>query len=182
MNVDVVKRIVDGRTDLVFEHLEGGGSARATDAGGTPLLRWCAYYGDVSAIRELLKPEIGFSHPAGRLALEAYAGVWFYSDNTNFFGGSTKEQDPLATCQAHVAYTFRPRLWLAGDATFYTGGSTTVDGVENDDRQENSRLGLTVSLPIQRDFSLKLAWARGFITRAGGEFETVAATLQYLWF
>ena len=50
----MIERIADGRTDLVFEWTAGGGDARATDAAGTPLLRWCAYYGDVSAIRHLL--------------------------------------------------------------------------------------------------------------------------------
>jgi len=54
MSHDVLKRIADGRTDLVFEWSAKGGAARSKDAGGTSLLQWCAYYGDVSAIRFLL--------------------------------------------------------------------------------------------------------------------------------
>lgn len=50
---DVLTRIADGRTDLVVDHVERGGAAEA-EAGGVPLIRWCAYYGDVSAIRFLL--------------------------------------------------------------------------------------------------------------------------------
>lgn len=50
----MIERIVDGRTDLVFEWTANGGDPRATDAHGTPLIRWCAYYGDVSAIRHLV--------------------------------------------------------------------------------------------------------------------------------
>jgi ankyrin repeat protein len=50
----VIDRITDGRTDLVFEHVAAGGDARATDAHGCSLIRWCAYYGDVSAIHFLL--------------------------------------------------------------------------------------------------------------------------------
>lgn len=49
-----LQRIVDGRTDLVFEYLAQGHPAGATDGDGVPLIRWCAYYGDVSAIRFLL--------------------------------------------------------------------------------------------------------------------------------
>lgn len=49
----LVARIVDGRTDLVFEHLSRGGAATATDTDGIPLIRWCARHGDVSAIRHL---------------------------------------------------------------------------------------------------------------------------------
>jgi uncharacterized protein len=50
----MLQRIADGRTDLVFDHVAAGGSAAAKDAGGVSLLRWCAYYGDVSAVRYLL--------------------------------------------------------------------------------------------------------------------------------
>ena len=50
----MLERIVDGRTDLVFDYLAEGHSARSADARGVPLIRWCAYYGDVSAIRFLL--------------------------------------------------------------------------------------------------------------------------------
>jgi len=51
---NVLERIADGRTDLVFEYLADGHSATSTDSGGVSLLKWCAYYGDVSAIRFLI--------------------------------------------------------------------------------------------------------------------------------
>ncbi|NOT58690.1 MAG: ankyrin repeat domain-containing protein [Acidobacteria bacterium] len=50
----MLERIADGRTDLVFDYLAAGHAANATDADGTSLLQWCAYYGDVSAIKHLL--------------------------------------------------------------------------------------------------------------------------------
>jgi uncharacterized protein len=45
-------RITEGRTDLVFEYLLHG-SATDADKHGVSLIQWCAYYGDVSAIRFL---------------------------------------------------------------------------------------------------------------------------------
>ena len=54
MDTSLVQRIVDGRTDLVFDWIGGGGAATATDARGVALITWCAYYGDVSGIRFLL--------------------------------------------------------------------------------------------------------------------------------
>ena len=48
------QRIVDGRTDLVFEFVDAGNEASSTDDHGVSLIKWCAYYGDVSAIRFLL--------------------------------------------------------------------------------------------------------------------------------
>jgi ankyrin repeat protein len=50
----MLDRIADGRTDLVFDCVAEGRSANATDARGVSLIEWCAYYGDVSAIRFLL--------------------------------------------------------------------------------------------------------------------------------
>jgi ankyrin repeat protein len=50
----MIERIRDGRTDLVFEHLAAGGLATAEDEAGVPLIRWCVYYGDVSALRHLV--------------------------------------------------------------------------------------------------------------------------------
>jgi uncharacterized protein len=54
MSKTILDRIADGRTDLVFDYLAAGHSANSTDAGGVSLINWCAYYGDVSAIRFLL--------------------------------------------------------------------------------------------------------------------------------
>jgi len=54
MKNGIIARIADGRTDLVFDWIADGGSAHATDPHGVALIKWCAYYGDVSAIRCLL--------------------------------------------------------------------------------------------------------------------------------
>jgi ankyrin repeat protein len=50
----MLARIADGRTDLVFDYLAAGNTAQAVDDRGVSLLQWCAYYGDVSAMRYLL--------------------------------------------------------------------------------------------------------------------------------
>ena len=49
----MLERIVDGRTDLVFDYLAAGHAATATDGDGITLVQWCAYYGDVSALHPL---------------------------------------------------------------------------------------------------------------------------------
>jgi ankyrin repeat protein len=50
-----LERIAEGRTDLVLEHLAEGQPADAADPQGVRLIQWCAYYGDVSAVRALLE-------------------------------------------------------------------------------------------------------------------------------
>lgn len=50
----MLERIADGRTDLVFDYLAQGGAADSRDGGGVSLIQWCAYHGDVSAVRHLV--------------------------------------------------------------------------------------------------------------------------------
>ena len=54
MSTPILDRIADGRTDLVFDYLSESHAANSTDGQGVSLIKWCAYYGDVSAIRFLL--------------------------------------------------------------------------------------------------------------------------------
>ena len=54
MTSHVFSQLADGRTDVVFDYLAAGNAATAADADGVSLIRWCAYHGDVSAIRFLL--------------------------------------------------------------------------------------------------------------------------------
>ncbi|HVE43332.1 MAG TPA: ankyrin repeat domain-containing protein [Planctomycetota bacterium] len=50
----MIQQIADGRTDLVFDYVAQGHPATSKDSQGTPLIVWCAYHGDVSAVRYLL--------------------------------------------------------------------------------------------------------------------------------
>jgi uncharacterized protein len=50
----LVEEIGAGRTDRIFDFIAQGHNAQSRDADGVSLLQWCAYYGDVSAIRFLL--------------------------------------------------------------------------------------------------------------------------------
>jgi len=63
-----------------------------------------------------------------------------------------------------------------------TGGRTTVDGARSDDKQDNSRYGVTLSVPFSRSWSGKVAWSKGFTVRAGGDYEIISVALQYRWF
>lgn len=51
--MNIIQRIADGRTDLVFDWVTDGRSASVSGQHGVAIIRWCAYYGDVSAIRYL---------------------------------------------------------------------------------------------------------------------------------
>jgi hypothetical protein len=137
---------------------------------------------NVGSNRWAFKPEIGLSQPIGNWFVEGAAGVWLFTDNTDFFGGRRRSQDPLPVLQWHGGYNWRPGLWIAADVTYFTGGQTSVNGVEDQDLQRNVRYGVTLSFPLSAQWSGKLAWSRGLTTSIGGNFQTVTVALQYRWF
>ena len=137
---------------------------------------------NLGANRWAIKPEVGGSRQFGRWNIDGSAGVWFFTDNNEFLGGSKRKQDPIVALQGHVSYTFRPQMWLGASLTWYHGGQSTVDGVTKDDRQDNMRAGVTFSMPVAQRQSLKLSWSTGAATRIGGDFDLISLSYQYLWF
>jgi len=132
--------------------------------------------------RWAFKPELGVSKPKGRWTFEAIGGAWLFTTNKSFLGTSRREQKPMASVQGSVIYTLRPRMWVSGNATFYSGGSTVLNDTANADRQKNARIGATFSYPLNQHQSLKVAWAKGVTTRIGGNLNTIAVAWQYTWF
>jgi hypothetical protein len=131
--------------------------------------------------RWALKPEIGVLRPFGPWTVEGVFGAWLYSRNDEHYPGTAhKRQEPLLSTQAHVSYTWSNRVWLALDATAFAGGDTRVDGVANPDHQENSRLGMTLSIPFGARHSLKLTYSEGATTRRGTDFESFMVTWQHV--
>ena len=128
-----------------------------------------------------IRPEVGVSRTNGHWVLEAMAGVWLFTDNTDFVGGRTREQDPIAAAQVHVTYKFKRTMWLAGDANYFTGGQTTVGGKLNLDFQRNSRVGATFSTALDRHQAIRMSVSRGAYTTIGADFTSIAASYSYAW-
>jgi ankyrin repeat protein len=74
----LLNQIADGRTDLVFDYIAAGNPASSIDTGGTSLINWCAYYGDVSAIKFLLSKEEALQSLGDNFDLNtaAFHGHW----------------------------------------------------------------------------------------------------------
>lgn len=137
---------------------------------------------NIGTNRWSFKPEFGLSHVFGRWVLETMAGVWLFTDNTEFVGGRTREQDPIAAFQAHLTYRFTPSMWLAADGNYYTGGRTTVGGQQNFDLQRNSRIGATFSRALAPRHAIRVAVSRGAYTTIGADFTSIAVGYNYAWF
>ena len=138
---------------------------------------------NIGANRWSFKPEIGMSHFVSNWTIDGYAGVFLFTGNDEFYTGTSRRtQQPIVAVQAHASYTVRPRLWIAFNSTWYSGGTTIVNGVEKADLQRSSRVGVTTSVPLGRQQSLKLSASSGATTRIGADFTTFAVAWQVSWF
>lgn len=136
---------------------------------------------NIGTHRWSFKPELGISKALGAWIVEGAAAVSWYTANDDFYGGQTLQQDPISSVQAHVVYNFTHGLWLALDATYYTGGKTTTNGVPGNTSLDNWRTGMTLALPIDRYNSIKLAASTGVSTRTGTDYTVYLLAWQYRW-
>ena len=152
-------------------------------------LQWTAPLGQYDASKAInlgthrwsLKPDIGLSKAFGAWTADLTAGVTVFGDNSNYLGGQTLEQAPIYSIQTNLSYAFAGGIWAALGATYYSGGRTTLNGLRKDDALGNSRVGLTLALPIDRYHSLKFNASSGISTRTGSDFDTLGVAWQYRW-
>ena len=136
---------------------------------------------NIGTNRWSIKPEIGMSKAIGRWTLEGAVGGFFYTDNNDFDNGKTRTQDPVYAAQAHAIYSFRNQAWASLSTTYFTGGRTSVDGIESDDLQRNWRTGFTLTYPLNRKHSIKLFGNSGVSTRTGTDYDAQGIAWQYRW-
>ena len=132
--------------------------------------------------RFTFRPQLGAVHNWGKWSAELTAAGLFFTDNNDFFNGKRLEQDPACGLDAHLIYTIRPGLWLAGSVGYLGGGVTAVDGVSSDNSQSNVGWGFSIGIPITRDLGLKFAYI-GTRTQVGTglDSDTFAIALSVAW-
>jgi hypothetical protein len=131
--------------------------------------------------RWAVRPEVGVSKAFDALTVEVALATQLYTTNHDFYGGQTREQDPVFNTQLHLIYQFKGGAWLALNANYYTGGRTTVNGVAQNDELGNSRLGLTYAYPWDRLHSIKVYASSGVSVRFGDNFNIFGLAWQYRW-
>ena len=129
------------------------------------------------------KPEIGVSYPAGHWTIDAYGALLLFTSNEEYYpGSSVRRQDPIVAVQSHLSYTFARRYWVAINGTWYSGGRSSINGVDKEDLLSNTRLGATLAIPVGARQSIKIAYSTGATTRTGADFQTITAAWQMLFF
>ena len=136
---------------------------------------------NIGTNRWSFKPGVGMSKAVGPWTLEVTAAATFYTDNDDFFGGNKLKQAPIYSLQGHVIYGFRSGIWTSVDATYFTGGRTTVNDVLNSDLQQNWRVGGTLAFPVDRENSIKFYACKGVSARTGDNYDLIGVAWQYRW-
>jgi hypothetical protein len=135
------------------------------------------------------KPEVGLSRRWGNCVFDTYGAIWFFASNPEFFshnvlspGRNVKEESPVGAVEGHISYNVSPRLWASFDANFWTGGSISINGLENPRTlQRSSRIGTTMSVPVSKHHALKLSYSKGAYIRYGGDYQNISVAWQYSW-
>jgi hypothetical protein len=136
---------------------------------------------NIGTNRWSIKPELGVSQALGAWTVELAAnGTWF-TRNDEFFKGNTRSQEPIYSVQTHVTRQLGRGAWGAFSLTYYDGGRNSINGVEREQRVGGSRLGLTLSLPVNRQNAIRLSAHKGVYARSGSDFEGAAILWQHAW-
>jgi hypothetical protein len=127
------------------------------------------------------KPALGVIVPLyPTWLLEAELGVWFFGDNTEFVG-VTREQAPIIASEFHLIKVMKAGVWASLDLNFYQGGQSTVNGVDRDDIQRNSRAGLTLAYPINSKHLIRTSYSSGVVTEVGSAYGIFTLAYIYAW-
>ena len=111
---------------------------------------------NIGTNRWAFKPEVGVSKAVGPWTLEVTAAATSCSPTTTISTAAARaRRTPLYSLQGHAIYSFRSGIWGSLDATYFTGGRTTIDGSRNRDLQQNWRVGATLAFPVDRNNSVK---------------------------
>jgi hypothetical protein len=137
-------------------------------------------YINIGRNRWAFKPEVGVSTTRGHWTLEGDFGAGFFTDNTDYVGGKTLAQAPIASAQGHVIYTIRFGFWVAFDANYWHGGRITTNGVEASTSLSNSRVGITAAIPFFKR-QIRVNYSDGWRTALGGDFKTIGVSYSHAW-
>ncbi len=142
----------------------------------TKLINW-------GANRWAFRPELGYSERWGKMVLDTYGGVWFYTLNSQYYTGKNEQSEkPILAFEGHLSYDWKLRTWVSLDGNFWYGGVTSLNGIADlSTRQTGSRVGATGSVKLDKHQSLKLSYSNGAYIRFGGDYQSLSVAWQYSW-
>lgn len=128
------------------------------------------------------RPQFGVLHRRDKWTVELTGEVAFYTENNEFFNGNTLEKDPLYIIHGHLIHTFRPGLWAGVSFGYDYGGQSRINGVDKDDRRQDTGWAINFAYPINRSSGIKVTYIRTRTQEPVGlDTDTLTAGLSILW-
>jgi hypothetical protein len=134
--------------------------------------------------RWLFRPEIALSHPFGpeqKWQLDTYANCEFYTDDASYRGTKVLSEQPLPGFEGHLSYSFNDKLWAALDTRYSVRGDTSINGVDQNDSQENFIIGSEVNLALNLQHSLVFEFAKAVVHRNGTAYTGFTVKYDFVW-
>jgi hypothetical protein len=130
------------------------------------------------------KPEIALSHPFGpkqKWEFDAYANAYFYTNNTSYHGVEILRQQALPGFEGHISYSFTSNLWVSLDTRYSFRGDTFVNGMNQNNAQQNFMLGSEVNVSLHPQNSLVFEFAKALVHHNGPTATGFAVKYTYSW-
>jgi len=106
------------------------------------------------------EPQLGVVHTEGPWSFEMTGSVFLYTQNNDFFNGSTLRQDPLYAAQTHVVRTFEGGFWVSAGAAYGWAGDSQINGVDKDDARSNLLYGITSGFSLPPVHAFRVGYFR----------------------
>lgn len=119
--------------------------------------------------------------PGQRTTLEFLPAVWLFGDNTDYVG-TTMKTDPMYQLDAHLTRDFTEHAWGSLDASWYSGGQATINGVKGS-KLNNLGVGLTLGYTVNDNLNLTIGYKSTVNDNAAGDLsmDSFMVTLVYGW-
>lgn len=129
-------------------------------------------------------PQFAVSHPFGpeqKWQVDAYANAAFYTHNPSYQRAKIFRQQLLPGLEGHISYSFTDRLWASLDTRYSFGGDTFVNGVNQNNAQQNFIIGSEVNVSINNQNSLVFEFAKPLVHQNGPSYTGFAVKYDYVW-
>jgi hypothetical protein len=130
------------------------------------------------------KPEVALSHPFGpeqKWEFDGYLNIFFFTDNTSYRGREVLRQHPLPGVEGHISYAFNDSLWASFDTRYSIRGTTFLNGVNQENPQQNFVLGSEVNLSFNPRNSLVFTFAKALVHNNGPAVVGFSVRYDYMW-
>lgn len=140
---------------------------------------------NLGANRFAFQGEVGFVkgwevQPGHNLYFEVAPSIFVYGDNDDYLGNNELSQDPVFALESHLSYDLTKNLALGLSYYGQWGGTSEVNGVEDDDTEINTQtIGATMAYNFAPGWQFLLQYKQDVKVDYGVEAEVIQGRLFY---